>query len=168
MSVYGSGAEAFRDTTKWLVAFVPIAAIVASGAVLGPRLVGAMRAADSISDLLAANGLPLLGLVMVVVVVSQGANVLSTQPKELGDLEADTLAAAFNDGVGAPYFFDVGTYKEAMAELQAAFDVRTQVRKTRRYSEQLLQWMRCKSGRCRRRSQLRSSGSALHLELASC
>ena len=39
MFVYSAGADAFRDTTKWLVAFVPIAALGTAAVVLGPLLV---------------------------------------------------------------------------------------------------------------------------------
>lgn len=128
MSVYEAGATAYRDTTKWLVAFVPIAAILTAGAVAGPRLIHAAGTAGSFSVFLIEYWLALLGLVAVAAgifaVVWGGAGVLSAQPKDLGEQGSDELAKAFNDGVGAPYFFDVNGYTSAMASLQEAFDAK--------------------------------------------
>ena len=86
MSIYSTGAQALRDTTKWLVAFVPIATIVGAIAVFGPRLAGSVTTSGSLVEWGRDNLWPLLGVVAalagVVVIVTFGSRVLSTQPKD--------------------------------------------------------------------------------------
>jgi hypothetical protein len=124
VSIYSTGAEAFRDTTKWLVAFVPIASIVAAGAVIGPRLVRDAGASDSVIEWAGDNVWPLVGLAAVALgiglVVWFGARVLSTQPKDFAQLvttDDAKLSDAFSAGVGVPYFLDDGGFKQAIANL---------------------------------------------------
>jgi hypothetical protein len=125
VSVYSAGADAFRDSTKWLVAFVPIGALGTAAAVLGPRLVRDAESARSLSSWLGDNGWALGGLggvlVGVLVVVRYGARVLSTQPKDIGALlttNPTRLSQAFSAGVAAPYFLDDAAFKQALADLQ--------------------------------------------------
>ena len=126
MSVYSAGADAFRDTTKWLVAFVPIAALGTAAAVLGPLLVRSAQTARSLSAWAGDNAWALGGvaavLVGVMVVVWFGARVLSTQPKDFGALlktNPKRLSDAFSVGVAAPYFLDDNGFKDALATLEA-------------------------------------------------
>ena len=124
MSVYSAGADAFRDTTKWLVAFVPIAALGTAAVVLGPLLVRSAQAAPSLSAWVGDNAWALGGvgavLVGVLVVVWFGAQVLSSQPKDFGALlktNPTRLSEAFSAGVAAPYFLDDNGFKNALAKL---------------------------------------------------
>ena len=126
MSVYSTGADAFRETTKWLVAFVPIAALGTAAAVLGPLLVRSAQSARSLSAWAGDNAWALGGvaavLVGVMVVVWFGAQVLSTQPRDFGALlttNARRLSNAFSAGVAAPYFLDDNGLKTALATLEA-------------------------------------------------
>jgi hypothetical protein len=125
VSVYSSGADAFRDTTKWLVSFVPIGALGTAAAVLGPLLVRSAQAAGSLSAWVGDNGWALGGvggvLVGVLAVVWFGARVLSTQPKDYGALlttNPTRLSKAFSAGVAAPYFLDDEGFKDALAKLE--------------------------------------------------
>lgn len=126
MSIYDTGADAFRDTTKWLVAFVPIASIVAVTAAIGPRLAGDAAASESLGDWARANVLPLAGVAAVVagvvLIVVFGANVLSTQPNDFTSMfttDQQRLSDAFSAGVGAPFFLDDQAFKLALADLDA-------------------------------------------------
>ena len=126
LSIYSSGADAFRDTTKWLVAFVPIATVVAAGAVIGPRLVDEATTSASLLEWARSNVLPLVGIAIavggVVLVVSFGARVLSTQPSDFTTLfttDQAKLSSAFSAGVGAPYFLEDRAFRSAVAELDA-------------------------------------------------
>lgn len=126
MSVYSTGAEAFRDTTKWLVAFVPTATIIGAGAVIGGRLTGDAAASDSILLWAFDNARPLVGIglsvIGVALVIFYGARVLSTQPKDFSSLlstDDKALSEAFSAGVGTPYFLDDRTFREAIADLHA-------------------------------------------------
>jgi hypothetical protein len=123
--VYSAGADAFRDTTKWLVAFVPVAALASAAVVLGPLLVRSAQAANSLSAWLFDNALALGGvgavLVGVVLVVWFGARVLSSQPKDFGALlktDPKRLSEAFSAGVAAPYFLDDNGFNNAIANLE--------------------------------------------------
>lgn len=47
MSIYKSGVDAYRDTTKWLVAFIPVTAITTTAVLLAaPLRAGALAASD--------------------------------------------------------------------------------------------------------------------------
>lgn len=124
MSVYSAGSDAFRDTTKWLVAFVPISALGTAAVVLGPRLVRSAESARSLPSWLADNVATLAGVLVVLigvfVIVYFGASVLSTQPKEFTALlETDEtgLSKALAAGAGVPYFLDSEAFKGAVADL---------------------------------------------------
>lgn len=125
MSIYGTGSEAFRDTTKWLVAFVPIASLVAAGAVIAPRLLSDATAADSPAGWVGDNVLPLVGVLAVlggiILVTYFGAQVLSTQPREFTELltNRENLSRAFSAGAGAPYFLDEAEFRTALGRLDA-------------------------------------------------
>ncbi|MGH9123652.1 MAG: hypothetical protein ACRDZ8_02860 [Acidimicrobiales bacterium] len=125
MSIYSSGGDALRDTAKWLVSLVPVAGVVATGAVLVPRLVAAGAATNSGLSWLDAYKWPLVGLVAVVTGIGAtvwwGATVLSTEPASFTAVlsNASTLSTAFSAGVGAPYFLDSEQFGQTWALVAA-------------------------------------------------
>ena len=118
MSIYDAGAASLRETVKWLVAFVPIAGVIAPIAVLGPRLV------DDTTDGAAGWGV-VLGILAVTVgvalIIWQGAAVLTTEPKDFTDFMADDarMALAFGTGVGSPQYATLGEFRDALSTLSA-------------------------------------------------
>lgn len=134
VSVYSTGAEAFRDTTKWLVAFVPIATIVATAGLLGPHLLSNAAASDSPWAWTREHVWPLVGIATVVagvvLVVSFGAKVLTAQAKDVRRLltkDEEKLSSAFSAGVGAPYFLDDRAFRNAVASLDERWSTGSQV-----------------------------------------
>lgn len=137
MSVYSSGVDAYRDTTKWLSAFVPVASLITAGLVVGPEVVTTIERATSVEEWLTQNWL-LLGCLValfggIAAILWSGAQVLSVEPKDLGDLwltaegrsSGKSLAkviTAIGNGAAAPYFYDVETIERSMAQLANAFD----------------------------------------------
>jgi hypothetical protein len=122
VSIYSTGAEAYRDTTKWLIALVPLASLVAAAAVVGPRLVTGRPAAGTLSTWI-TYGLAILGcgfvLVGICLIVAHGATVLSTAPKDVDKIVNDPLrfSEAFSAGVGYPYFLESDDFKTAVLDL---------------------------------------------------
>lgn len=135
MSVYETGVAAYRDTTKWLVAFLPVTAVVGAALVSGRPLITSVRAAPSVGDWLAEHWLVLVcGIVVftaIAVVLWAGARVLSVEPTDIGELSkpemAPELAKAIGAGVAAPEFFDKASFDTAMAELANAWDTESGV-----------------------------------------
>lgn len=133
MSLYSTGVDAYRDTTKWLVAFVPITAIAGAGVATGPRLIRSLDASTGASGWLEDHwpvlvcALLLLG--SLVAIVWTGASVLSTQPSDIGTLGSgqpnQDLAQAIGDGAAAPYFFDKNSFDSAMAAIANGYDAGT-------------------------------------------
>jgi hypothetical protein len=122
--VYSDGVAAYRDSTKWLVGFVPVATVAASGAVIGPKLIDALARSRSVSEALAHNWPPLLGVAMVVIgvgaIVASGSGVLAAQPTTsvAAILEdRNRLSLAFGQGIGAPYFFTFDEFAEALEQI---------------------------------------------------
>ena len=150
MSVYSTGAEAYRDTTKWLIALVPLASLVAAAAVVGPRLVTGKTAAGSWSAWITTYWAALLGCGLVLVgiglTVASGAWVLSTEPKEVDKLlddDQDRLSKAFSAGVGFPYFLTSEAFKTAVLQMNAAKkpgDPPIPTERVAAASTQLLEW----------------------------
>jgi len=113
MSVYESGVTAYRDTTKWLVAFVPLGSILAASVTVGPELLWSVEHARNFGDwlhdywLAAICGLGLLA--GIAAILYWGAKVLSVAPTDLGKLQSEEyapkLATAVGAGVTAPEFF---------------------------------------------------------------
>lgn len=130
MSIYDSGVAAYRDTTKWLVAFVPLAGLLAAAVTIGPDLVRSVSMARSPQDWLGDNWLTGVCLIVilagVVAILYWGAKVLSVAPTDLGQLQsqafAPKLATAIGAGVVAPEFFSPESFKTAMAALANSFD----------------------------------------------
>jgi hypothetical protein len=123
VSVYSTAAESYRDTTKWLLALVPLASLAAAAAVVGPRLVKGETAAGSWSAWITTYWAALLGCVLVLggiwLTVSRGAKVLSTEPRKFDQILGDgaRLSAAFGAGVGFPYFLTSEAFKTAVLNL---------------------------------------------------
>ena len=148
MSVYSTGAESYRDTTKWLLALVPLASLVAAAAVVGPRLVTGKTAAGSWIAWITTYWPALLGCVLVLVgiwlTVARGARVLSTEPKGYDKILGDgaRLSKAFAAGVGFPYFLTSEDFKTAVQNLNAAApgDSNTSTERAVAASTQLLEW----------------------------
>ncbi len=133
LSIYRAGSDAFRDTAKWLIAFVPIASLTSVGALVGPRLIKGAEASTSPAGWLASNIWPILGVAAaaagVTAIVFFGAKVLAAQPSEFANLltvDRSKLSAAFSAGVGAPYFLDDSDFRTAMAELDVAWSAAQQ------------------------------------------
>jgi len=130
MSIYDSGVGAYRDTTKWLVAFVPLGSLIAATVTIGPDLVWSSGHAQSFKDWLLDYWLTAIcGLVLlagVAAILWWGAKVLSVAPTDLGQLQsqafAPKLATAIGAGVTAPEFFSPESFNAAMAALANAWD----------------------------------------------
>ena len=148
MSVYSTGAEAYRDTTKWLITLVPLASLVAAAAVVGPRLVTGRTAAGSWSAWITTYWAALLGCILVLagiwLTVTRGTRVLSTAPKEIPDLidNQGRFGAAFSAGAVFPYFLNSQEYKGAVLLLNAAppGDPDIPTERVTAASTQLLEW----------------------------
>lgn len=130
-SVYSTGVEAYRETTKWLAAFVPVTSLVTAAAVSGPKLIRSIQAAPSLGAWVQRYWLVLLCAVGLFggigAILWFGARVLRTEPADIGDLAtgqagAQDLAHAIGSGVAAPEFFSKGTFDVAMSELANAWD----------------------------------------------
>ncbi|CCH75911.1 conserved membrane hypothetical protein [Nostocoides japonicum T1-X7] len=111
MSVYGGAGDAYRDTTKWMAASVPLATLVAAGVALGPRVVQSVQTASSVSGWVGGHWLVLLCGAAVVGavawVLATGARVLSAGPSLPVELVKDpdgAVGKAIGDGVALPYY----------------------------------------------------------------
>lgn len=130
MSVYTAAAEAYRDTTKWLTAFLPVATVFSGGLLVGPGVVRSVHSSESIGDWLKLNWLLLIcGAVIAAAVAGiiwRAAVVLAVEPKDIGQMASGTdvvaLSEAIGNGAAAPYFFDTAAFKAAMADLANAWD----------------------------------------------
>jgi hypothetical protein len=125
MSIYAAGVDAQRETVKWLVAFVPSAAIVA---IAGTLLVETRhREPGPLASWADEAVLPLVALAIAlagtVAIIAAGARVLSAQPADLTTTITDTarLSEAFAAGVGAPHFTSSTDFAAAMGALAAAW-----------------------------------------------
>lgn len=127
MSIYSTGAEAYRDTAKWLVAFVPVSTIVAGAVALGPRLLEDAAAAASPTAWAQTRVAVLVGVGLIVAgvggVLWSGARLLRTQPVDFTALlkDSEKLREAFQNGVGVPYFLDDASYLAALKKLAATW-----------------------------------------------
>lgn len=136
MSVYGSAVDAYRDTTKWLTAFLPITALVSAGVLIGPRLARSAQSATSVWAWMADHGsivlclLAVLGSIAVILVA--GTRVLSCAPSDLAGTTdtqegSQALTEAIGAGAAAPAFFTREDYNTAMSELAHAWDTQSVV-----------------------------------------
>lgn len=133
MSVYSTAVTAYRDTTKWLAAFVPVVSLATAILVVGPRLVRTIQTAPSLASWFQDYWLTLIcGVALfggMAAILATGANVLSVEPADIADLATDSgpaaLAQAIGSGVTAPEFFDKNQFDQAMAELQVKIDAGT-------------------------------------------
>lgn len=113
MDLYSSGVIAIRDTTKWLVSFVPVVSV------LGLIGVGTARLHDGsgIDRCMAVGAAIAAGGIAAIVV--NGARVLNAAPQDFTSLLADPhrLSLAFGAGVGSPYFDTEEDFRGALARL---------------------------------------------------
>ncbi len=84
MSIYKSGVDAYRETTKWLVAFIPVTAITTTAVLLGaPLRAGALAASDP-SAWMARHGSIVWCAIVVIAAIGAilwcAARVLSAAP----------------------------------------------------------------------------------------
>jgi hypothetical protein len=128
MSVYDSGTTAYRDTTKWLVAFVPIGSLIAATTAIGPELMSSIETAPSLGAWTSENWDVAVAWILILGGIAAtmlfGARVLSVAPKDLGKIQdpsfAAQLATAIGDGVTAPEFLDKNSFDKAMSDLSIA------------------------------------------------
>ena len=107
----------YRDATKWLVSLVPVTTLATLGVGLASHLEDIQR--DGLLVWVEANGAATAGvalvLVAVVAIVALSCSVLLAKSTDYQVLEADTqwMASAFADGVGRPWFHDLGQFRDA-------------------------------------------------------
>jgi hypothetical protein len=127
VSIYSTGVDAYRDTTKWLAAFVPAVSLATAILVAGPRLLRTVETAPSVGSWLESYWLTLIcGVALfggMAAILATGAKVLSVEPADIADLATATggkeaLAKAIGSGVTAPDFLDKQDFDQAMARLQ--------------------------------------------------
>lgn len=129
MAIYDAGAASLRDTVKWMVAFVPIAGVIAPIAVLGPRLVDSATDHATWGNWWAANWGVAVGILAVAIgvglIIWQGAAVLTTEPTDFTAFMADDarMALAFGMGVGSPQYATLGEFQNALSSLSAGLPV---------------------------------------------
>lgn len=129
MSVYGAAGDAYRDTTKWMTATLPLATFVAAGVTIGPPLVRSIQTAPSAGAWLAGHWLVLVCLLLLVagvgLVLRAGARVLSTGPNLPADLikqGSGDAEAAIREGVALPYYADGPSFVRDLTGWIAAMD----------------------------------------------
>jgi hypothetical protein len=131
MSIYAGGATAYRDTTKWLVAFLPLTALAAGAFTLGPPVIRSIQDAPSLPSWASDHWLVLVCMVVLfaglTAILYYGAKVLSVEPTDIGDIltspdKKSTLAAAIGSGVTAPWFLDKSSFDTALAAMANAWN----------------------------------------------
>lgn len=131
MSVYSSGVTAYRDTTKWLAAFVPVTALVSAAVLVGPDLIVSAQTSSSawewLSDywLVVLSGLGLVAGISAILIC--GARVLSVEPADIGKLAEPgsarrNLEVAIGEGAALPEFFNWEDFYAAMSDLANRWD----------------------------------------------
>lgn len=136
MSVYSTAVDAYRDTTKWLTAFLPIAGLTTSAVLVGPRLVRSAQTATSWSAWVGEHAWVIVALAVLLLSVAailwSGAAVLSVEPTDITVMAttapgATAFARAVGEGVTAPEFFTKEAFDAAMSELAHAWDTEATV-----------------------------------------
>lgn len=131
MSVYSSGVTAYRDTTKWLAAFVPVTALVSAAVLVGPDLIVSAQTSSSVGEwlsdywLVVLSGLGLLAGISAILIC--GARVLSVEPTDIGKLAEPgparrKLEVAIGEGAALPEFFNWEDFYAAMSDLANRWD----------------------------------------------
>lgn len=119
MSIYKSGVDAYRDTTKWLAAFTPVTAIIAAAVVAGAPLANSLATSPDAGWWLLKHWLLLLcGVVILACIAAilwRAAIVLSAKPIEaltnLSGDDAKLIVGAFSSGVASPDFYDYASFE---------------------------------------------------------
>lgn len=125
MGVYHDAVDAYRDTTKWLTAFAPVAAIGTAGLALAAPLIRSIQGAEDLGSwatehqAVIAGGLLLVAGVAVILVM--GARVLSAAPRDIARLDenpkmSNAVATAIGDGILAPGFLTKDDFESALAK----------------------------------------------------
>lgn len=131
MSIYSDGVAAYRDTTKWLTAFVPITSLAAAALVLGPDVIASIQTEQSPVSWLEHYWFVLLAAIAVsggiAAIMFCGAAVLSVKPADIGDLAngriaTAALSGAIGAGATAPYFLDISSFNKVMSDWANALD----------------------------------------------
>lgn len=131
MSIYSSGVGAYRDTTKWLTAFVPITSLATAALVLGPGLITSLQTESSLNSWLEHYWIVLLAAIAILggiaAIMFYGARVLSVEPADIGDLTngriaTAALAAAIGSGATTPYFLDINSFNAVMSDWANSLD----------------------------------------------
>lgn len=131
MSVYSSGVTAYRDTTKWLAAFVPVTGLVSAVVLVGPDLIVSAQTASSLREWLADYWLVVLSGIALFAGISailiSGAQVLSVEPTDIGKLAEPgstrrKLEVAVGEGAALPEFFNWEDFYAAMSDLANRWD----------------------------------------------
>lgn len=134
MSVYSSGTEAYRDTTKWLTAFVPVTALASVIFIAGPELIKSLQISPSIPSWVSQYWIAFICFVVIFLgiflILVFGSKVLSVEPTDIGDLTTtdgakSEVARAIGAGTTAPYFFDKSAFDAAMGKVAHAWDDNT-------------------------------------------
>lgn len=131
MSVYSSGVTAYRDTTKWLAAFVPVTALVSAAVLVGPDLIVSVQTSSSAAEWLGDHWLVVLSGIGLFAGISAilicGALVLSVEPTDIGKLatpgsDRRKLEVAIGNGAALPEFFNWEDFYAAMSDLANRWD----------------------------------------------
>lgn len=149
MSVYSTATEAYRDTTKWLVALVPLGSIAAFGALVAPRLVQAESVSTSWTSWCSTFWGALLGCLLILLgiwlIVKAGSSVLSSEPTDFDKIieNQDRLNEAFGAGAGIPYFIESGEFRTAVLDLHSGTLANTLAKRDSAVAAtaQLLEWV---------------------------
>lgn len=128
MSIYKSGVDAYRDTTKWLVAFIPVTAITTTAVLLAaPLRAGALAASDP-STWMARHGSIVWCAIVVIAAIGAilwcAARVLSAAPIEVASIlervggAKKEIDAALGSGIAAPAFLSTAEFDTATVKLR--------------------------------------------------
>lgn len=124
MGIYRDSVDAYRDTTKWLTAFAPVAAIGTAGVALAGPLVTSVQSARDLSAwagehvaVIVGGTLLVLGVALILVT---GARVLSAAPRDIARLDekpqlSDAIATAIAEGILAPGFLTKDDFESALS-----------------------------------------------------
>ncbi len=118
MSLYGSGGAAYRDATKWLIGFAPIASMIAVGGAVVAPLAQQNGTSSVDSALWLGVGIAFV-LIGIALVLGAGSAVLLTHANDFSEISSkpSQLDAAFAAGVGVPYYFASTKFIDEMQEL---------------------------------------------------
>lgn len=128
MSIYKSGVDAYRDTTKWLAAFTPATAIITATTVVGAPVGASLAAApDPWAWVFRHGWLVWCGMAILAatfLILWFATKVLSAPPVEVADILARTgraqtrIDTALGDGIIAPDFTSATDFDTAAQQMR--------------------------------------------------